>query len=81
MLWTAAFRETSSEEASTSGDDAVQASVPLRLHVTGSASGNPDLRLQLLSVRYGTVCQRIPRHPTDHHNTWIAGVCHDLCLG
>ena len=72
-LSAAACREQSSDGASTSGNEALQASIPLRLQLTGSASGNPDLRLQLLSFRYGTACQSVPRHPVDHHNAFVSG--------
>ena len=63
------------EDFGTSSSGALQAEMPLRLHLTGSASGGPDLRLQLLSVKYGTACQHIPRPLPDHRNTWMGGMC------
>ena len=72
-----AIREPS-EDADTSQGPAVQAGLPLRLQLTGSASGNPDLRLQLLSVKAGTACERVQHHqPPEQHNAVVAGVlCH-----
>ncbi|KAL3147271.1 hypothetical protein ABBQ32_002762 [Trebouxia sp. C0010 RCD-2024] len=67
-------REAPSDRASSFSEDSFQASLPLRLQLTGSASGNPDLRLQLFSFRHGTACQHVPRPPADHHNAWMSGV-------
>ena len=69
------LREASPDRASTSSEDSFQASIPLRLQLTGSASGNPDLRLQLLSFRHGTACQQVQRLPVDHRNAWMSGTC------
>lgn len=75
------FRDMSSDGASTSSEDSFQASIPLRLQLTGSASGRPDVCLQLFSLRHGTACQHVPRGPGDRHNTWTSGTCkHSLCL-
>ncbi len=69
-----AIREPS-EDADTSQGPAVQAGLPLRLQLTGSASGNPDLRLQLLSVKAGTACERVQHHQApNQQNAAMAGV-------
>ena len=53
----------------------MEAGLPLRLQLTGSASGNPDLRLQLLSVKAGTACERVQHHQApNQHNAVVAGV-------
>lgn len=53
----------------------MEAGLPLRLQLTGSASGNPDLRLQLLSVNAGTACERVEHHQApNQHNAVVAGV-------
>ena len=48
------------QEASTDTD--LQVALPLRLHLTGSRSGAPDLRLQLLSLNAGAACVKPARH-------------------
>ena len=73
-MFVAAIRDPSEDEKLSEGR-AVQAAVPLRLQLTGSASGNPDLRLQLVSVRVGTACEQLQlRQPSKQHNAFTAGM-------
>lgn len=49
-------RETAADARPTS-DKQYEASVPLRLQLTGSPSGGPDLRLQLFQLNTGSTCE------------------------
>ncbi|KAL0050818.1 hypothetical protein WJX82_007739 [Trebouxia sp. C0006] len=75
QAWYQPVARESSEDADTSQGPAVEAGLPLRLQLTGSASGNPDLRLQLLSVKAGTACERVQDHPAPNQQyAAVAGI-------
>lgn len=78
-LYCCLIRHPSEEDADSSAGQAVQAALPLRLLLTGSASGNPDLRLQLLSVKVGTACERVRHQQASDHRT--AGLKGNFCSG
>ncbi|KAL0035601.1 hypothetical protein WJX79_001935 [Trebouxia sp. C0005] len=75
QAWYQPVARDPAEDAATSQAPAVEAGLPLRLQLTGSASGNPDLRLQLLSVRAGTACERVQHHQApQQRNAVVAGI-------
>ena len=62
-----------SPASETHNEGGVQVSFPLQLQLAGSVSGGPDLRLQLLTIKGGTACERPKAAPIAQRTSLAAG--------